>query len=86
MDHSQFRFCYQKELDRAKSKFSGRIKLNFIIGASGHVTRAGVVSSDIKPEVKGCVVNVLKGIPFPAPRGGGKVEVTQPMNFYPNEV
>ena len=84
MDHlPQFRFCYQKELDQAKSEFSGRITLNFVIGASGNVTRAGVKENSMPPEVRGCVVNVLRGIPFPAPRGGGVVEVTQPMNFYP---
>ena len=86
MDHlPQFRFCYQKELDKASKEFSGRITLNFVIGASGYVTRAGVKESSMPQVVKSCVVNVLKGIPFPAPRGGGVVEVTQPMNFYPKE-
>ena len=85
MDHlPQFRFCYQKELDRAKNEFSGRVELNFIIGASGHVTKAGVLNASVPSSVRGCVVNVLKGIPFPEPRGGGVVEVTQPMNFYSN--
>ena len=86
MDHlPQFRFCYQKELDKSNKEFSGRITLNFVIGASGYVTRAGVKESSMPAKVKGCVVNVLKGIPFPSPRGGGVVEVTQPMNFYPKE-
>ena len=73
-----------KELDRSKNEFNGRVELNFIIGASGHVTRAGVLNSNIPNSVRSCVVNVLKGIPFPEPRGGGVVEVTQPMNFYSN--
>ncbi len=86
MDHlPQFRFCYQKELDKSNKEFSGRITLNFVIGASGYVTRAGVKESSMPQIVRGCVVNVLKGIPFPSPRGGGVVEVTQPMNFYPQE-
>ena len=86
MDHlPQFRFCYQKELDRAKNEFSGRVELNFIIGASGHVTKAGVLNASVPSSVRSCVVNVLKGIPFPEPRGGGVVEVTQPMNFYSNQ-
>jgi hypothetical protein len=86
MDHlSQFRFCYQKELDKVNKEFSGRITLNFVIGASGYVTRAGVKESSMPQIVRSCVVNVLKGIPFPAPRGGGVVEVTQPMNFYPKQ-
>ena len=80
----RFRFCYQRELDQSSKSFSGIVRLNFIIGASGHVTRAGLDSlSNLPNKVKGCVVNVLKGIKFPEPMGGGVVEVNQPMNFYP---
>ena len=81
----QFRYCYQKELDRVKSPMSGVLKLNFIIGSSGHVTKAGVSARTALPvRLKGCVVNVLRGIKFPAPLGGGVSEVNQPINFYPN--
>jgi hypothetical protein len=86
IDHiPQFHSCYQKELEADRSKaVSGIVRLNFLIGASGHVTKAGIDSrSDIPAEVKSCVINVLKGIPFPAPLAGGVVEVNQPMNFYP---
>lgn len=84
LDHlPQFRYCYQKVLDRMNKEVSGRVDLNFIIGASGHVTRASVPTSTVPNDVKVCVVDVLKGIPFPEPRGGGQVEVNQPMNFYP---
>ncbi len=84
-DHiPQFRYCYQKELDKSSREFSGVVRLNFIIGASGHVTKAGVDSySPLPTRVKGCVVNVLRGIKFPEPLGGGVVEVNQPFNFYP---
>jgi pSer/pThr/pTyr-binding forkhead associated (FHA) protein len=84
LDHlPQFRYCYQKVLDKMNQEVSGRVDLNFIIGASGHVTRASVPNSTVPDDVKVCVVDVLKGIPFPEPRGGGQVEVNQPMNFYP---
>lgn len=81
----QFRHCYQQELDRAAQAVQGVVRLDFIIGASGHVTRAGVESAaaNLPTGVQSCVVNVLRGIRFPAPRGGGVVEVSQPMNFYP---
>tara|TARA_Y100000780_G_scaffold232553_1_gene265950 strand:+ start:59539 stop:61533 length:1995 start_codon:yes stop_codon:yes gene_type:complete len=80
----KFRYCYQKVLDRSKNAFNGIVKLNFIIGASGHVTKAGVDSvTNIPGTVRGCVVNVLRRIRFPEPRGGGVTEVSQPMNFYP---
>lgn len=86
-DHiPQFRYCYQKELDKSSREFSGVVRLNFLIGASGHVTKAGVDSfSPLPTKVKGCVVNVLRGIKFPEPLGGGVIEVNQPFNFYPKK-
>jgi hypothetical protein len=87
MEHiPQFRSCYQKVLAGGRhGNFQGVVKLDFVIGASGHVSRAGVETADdsIPSKVKSCVVNVLKGIPFPEPSGGGVVEVSQPINFYP---
>ncbi|MBL7664570.1 MAG: AgmX/PglI C-terminal domain-containing protein [Bacteriovoracaceae bacterium] len=86
-DHiPQFRYCYQKELE-SQTDISGLIRLNFIIGASGHVTRAAVDGSASLPSsVKGCVANVLRGIQFPQPAGGGEVEVRQPINFQPKKL
>lgn len=81
----QFRFCYQKQLDIQNKSFSGIVKMNFIIGATGNVTKAAIEAGDsnIPTDIRSCVGNVLKGIQFPAPRGGGVVEVDQPFNFYP---
>ncbi|MFT6631684.1 MAG: outer membrane biosynthesis protein TonB [Bacteriovoracaceae bacterium] len=83
-----FRSCYQKELDRNTGKdISGTIRLVFSIGASGHVSRAGVDGrTPLTPKVKRCVVGVLKGIKFPRPLGGGTVDVKQPFNFYPKRL
>jgi hypothetical protein len=88
LDHlPQFRYCYQKELERTGAELSGVIKLDFTIGASGHVSGAGVESaSGLPADVKKCVVGVLRGITFPEPMGGGTVEVKQPMNFYPKKL
>ena len=85
---TKFRFCYQSELERSgDEKTQGVIKLNFVIGASGNVTQAGVDdSSNLPGNVKRCVVSVLRGIQFPQPLGGGTVEVKQPMNFYPKKL
>lgn len=85
----QFKRCYQSELDNAanKEEFTGIITLNFVIGASGSVTKSGASGdSTLTPEIKNCVINVLKGIPFPEPPGGGTVEVKQPINFYPKRL
>jgi outer membrane biosynthesis protein TonB len=88
LDHlAQFRYCYQKELEKTGAELSGMIKLDFTIGASGHVSGAGVDSASGLPnDVKKCVVGVLKGITFPEPMGGGTVDVKQPMNFYPKKL
>ncbi|MCM2350016.1 MAG: AgmX/PglI C-terminal domain-containing protein [Bacteriovoracaceae bacterium] len=83
----QFRSCYQRELERRGTESTGTIKLNFVIGSSGHVSKAGIDGSTPLPsDVSGCVVNVLRGITFPEPMGGGVVEVKQPMNFYPKKI
>ncbi len=81
----RFRLCYQQELDRASQAIDGVVRLDFIIGASGRVTKAGVesASGSLTGDVKGCVIGVLKDLRFPAPRGGSVVEVNQPFNFYP---
>lgn len=87
LDHlAQFRYCYQNELDEnSKPKdISGIVHLNFAIGSQGQVQRAQVGGDrGITPKVKSCVGSVLRDITFPAPKGGGIVEVKQPMNFYP---
>ncbi len=81
----QFRFCYQKVLDRTQTGYSGVVNLSFIIGPSGRVlsANAAATTGNMPDEVRDCVVNVLRGIPFPSPPSGGKVEVSQPVNFYP---
>lgn len=87
MEHlPMFRNCYQSVLDKSSEAFDGVIILDFVIGASGAVSKAGAsdTSSVMPPQVRGCVVNVLKGIKFPEPPGGGTVGVRQPMNFQPN--
>ncbi len=84
-----FRNCYQKILKGSTRPFNGMLPLNFVIGASGHVVKAGIRSGrgggDLPRAVKTCVIKVLKGITFPEPLGGGSVEVNQPMNFFPKK-
>jgi outer membrane biosynthesis protein TonB len=81
-DHlPQFRYCYQKVLDRSSNEFEGRFTINFVIGASGNVTRAAITKSNLPDNVSACVENVVRGIQFPEPRGGGLVEVNKPLNF-----
>lgn len=78
----QFRYCYQQELGR-NSKIKGIIDLNFMINGKGRVSKTSVDSKRGKFSKKGinCVSGVLKMIKFPKPKGGGVVEVKQPLNF-----
>lgn len=83
-----FRSCYQTELNANPGQdISGTIRLVFTIGASGHVSQAGVDGRTSLPsDVKRCVVGVLRGIEFPRPMGGGTVDVKQPFNFFPKKL
>lgn len=84
---AEFRYCYQKELDAKDSAASGVLLLLFKIGGSGTVTSANVQGPPhITSTVKSCMAGVLRGIQFPAPKGGGTVEVKQPLNLYPRSL
>lgn len=78
----QFRYCYQSELIK-NSSLSGTINLNFSLNGKGKVVNSNVVSKNGEFSKKGlnCMDGVLKMIPFPAPKGGGQVDVRQPLNF-----
>ena len=79
----QFRYCYQKQLDNERKVKEGVIVVRYIIGATGNVTRAEIKnkSNSISSSVKGCVLNHLKSIQFPRPKGGGIVEAISPLNL-----
>lgn len=79
----QFRHCYQKELEVNESA-QGVIDLSFRIMANGKTTNANVTSKKGAFGRVGsdCMKKVLALIPFPAPKGGGVVDVKQPLNFF----
>jgi hypothetical protein len=79
----QFKFCYQQELQENSEKIKGIIDLNFRIEGDGKVSTAHVKSTQTKFSQKGigCMVNILHMINFPKPKGGGLVDVRQPLNF-----
>jgi hypothetical protein len=57
---------------------------NFVIGSSGRVTHAGIESSTLNnANTERCIIQVLKRIDFPIPRGAGVVQVTYPFKFTP---
>lgn len=79
----QFRHCYQQELITKDEKIKGIIDLNFTIDANGKVAKYDIRVKDAQFSKKGtnCMGNVLGLIEFPKPKGGGVVDVRQPLNF-----
>ncbi len=80
----QFRHCYQQELQEHSEKVGGVVDLNFTIGKNGKVTKSDILSKKSKFSRKGvdCMARVLSVIDFPKPKGGGIVDVKQPLNFF----
>jgi TonB family protein len=80
----EFRLCYEREINAENSKLSGRVGTSFVIGAQGKVTQAGVASTSLNnANAERCILNVIRRIDFPIPRGGGIVQVTYPFKFAP---
>jgi hypothetical protein len=80
----QFRHCYQQELVGHSDKIKGVIDLNFTISPEGRVARHNIQAKDARFSQKGigCMGQVLGLIDFPRPKGGGVVDVRQPLNFF----
>lgn len=80
----QFRHCYQQELIGNSDKIKGVIDLNFTISATGKVSKYNIKIKNAQFSKKGvgCMGQVLSVIDFPKPKGGGVVDVRQPLNFF----
>jgi len=76
----KIQYCYEKEL-LAKSNLAGTVSTQFFITPNGNV--ASSTGSGVDPEVANCVANVIRGIEFPKPKGGGGVQVNYPFTFRP---
>ena len=79
----QFKHCYQQELEYRNEHAKGVMDLHFRINSSGKAQRARIKTKGSKFSNKGtnCMTGVLKLIQFPKPKGGGVVDVKQPLNF-----
>ena len=80
----QFRHCYQQELAYNSEDIKGVVDLNFEIAGSGKVSRIDIKAKDTRFSKRGtnCMTKVLSVIDFPRPKGGGRVAVRQPLNFF----
>jgi hypothetical protein len=76
---SKLSYCYEKQL-LARPGMSGDITVQFIIMPNGHVQAPAAKGFD--NEVASCVAGVIGEIEFPAPKGGGTVQVNYPLTFH----
>ena len=74
-------YCYEKQL-LASPDLSGTVSTQFFIAPNGKVATAA--GSGLHPDVSRCVADVIKRIEFPAPKGGGGVQVNYPFTFRPS--
>lgn len=75
----QVRFCYEQGL-QSDAKLSGRVAIDFVIGANGMVKTAGVDNTTLNSKmIEDCLVMRLKTWKFPLPEGGVDVKVSYPF-------
>jgi len=76
----RIKYCYEKQL-LVNQGLQGTVVTNFTITGGGNVM--GSKAAGVDPEVAQCVADVISGIQFPKPKGGGLVQVRYPFNFRP---
>lgn len=77
----QIRHCYEKALGTHPG-LGGKLSVKFGIAADGTVSTSSVGHSTLaNAEVEGCVVDRMRRLRFPPPKGGGVVLVRYPFVF-----
>ncbi len=79
---SHIQFCYERELLK-RPGLEGKIAVSFTISSTGAVSSASATGFDAT--VATCVATVIKSVRFPAPSGGGSVQVNYPFIFKPTD-
>jgi hypothetical protein len=73
----KIQYCYEQEL-MSNPSLTGRVDVRFVVGGNGNVVQS---TGSGMPPVDACVAQVIAGIQFPAPQGGGVVVVNYPFIF-----
>jgi pSer/pThr/pTyr-binding forkhead associated (FHA) protein len=73
-------YCYEKQL-LVRADLSGTVVTQFQISPQGAVLNSK--AEGVSKEVADCVAEVIQGIQFPKPKGGGLVQVRYPFTFRP---
>ncbi|MEM6733266.1 MAG: AgmX/PglI C-terminal domain-containing protein, partial [Myxococcota bacterium] len=83
-NRNQIRYCYEVELQKNQN-LSGKVQMKWVISATGSVAKSQVTSNSMQtPAVGRCLAQKIRGWKFPAPAGGGIVEVNYPFVFKSN--
>lgn len=82
--YAPIRACYKRGLKRNPA-MEGTVKVRFVIGTDGSVTRAEQAENDglIDPVTVQCILALFRSRQFPAPQGG-PVSVLYPLKFAAN--
>jgi TonB family protein len=79
--YSEIKYCYEKELSKNPGLY-GKVTVLFLIDGGGRVGDALVQQTTLASEpVESCMINHVRRWAFPAPLGGGTVQVTYPYVF-----
>ncbi len=71
--------CYEEGL-AIDPELAGRVDIKIVIGSTGAVTQGEVNESTLDSlDVEDCILDVMTGLQFPEPEGGGIVIVTYPF-------
>jgi hypothetical protein len=77
----QIKFCYEREL-RDSPKLEGMVRVQWTIGPDGSVIQSDIIDDTLeRKRAADCIINVVEHLKFPAPMGGGNVNVTFPWIF-----
>lgn len=77
----EIKFCYEQELQK-NPELGGRVTVKFTISPTGDVIGASVTKSTLNnTKVESCMQRKIQRWVFPAPKGGGIVQVNYPFNF-----
>ena len=73
----KYKECANKHQIVAKQNLT----VKFTITAMGTTSNIDVLESDISNDLKKCVNEVTTNMKFPKPKGGGRVDIEQPLYF-----
>jgi TonB family protein len=80
-NRQQIQYCYEEGLLQVKN-LGGRVVVRWVIGGDGSVLSAHILQTSMhNAQVENCLVRKIRGWKFPAPAGGGSVQVNYPFVF-----